>query len=110
MVTTPPFDAYVTVPEVVVDFQPCAPPASNIVGNWSGTYQCDNFGTPDDGGTVSLNITQNADGSYHYVDEGGAGYDGHICGNKFKFKGGKTGLYTESGTLVVNGNSATKGP
>ncbi len=108
VVTTPPFNAYVTVPGVVVDFQSCAPPTINIVGNWSGTYQCDNFGTPGEAGTVSLNITQNADGSYHYVDDGGAEYDGHLCGNKFKFKGVKTGFYTESGTLVVNGNHATK--
>lgn len=108
VVTTPPLNAYVTVPGVVVDFQPCAPPTVNILGNWSGTYHCDNVNTLPEDGTVSLDITQNPDGSYHYVDDGGAEYDGHLCGNKFNFKGIKTGLYTESGTLAVNGNSATK--
>ncbi len=108
VVTTPPIDAYVTLTGVSVDFESCASPTVDIVGNWSGTYQCDNFGSPPESGTVVLDITQNTDGSYHYVDEGGAEYDGHLCGNKFKFKGGKTGAYTESGTLVVNGDDATK--
>jgi hypothetical protein len=108
VVTTPPIDVYVTVPGVVVDFQPCAAPTVDLVGSWSGTYQCENSGSPPESGTVALAITRNPDGSYHYVDDGGAEYDGHLCGNKFRFKGGKAGSYTESGTLVANGNSATK--
>lgn len=108
VVTTPPVDGYVTVPGVVVDFESCETLGLDIVGKWSGTYQCTNFGTGDDGGPISLTITQNTDGSYHYIDDGGAAYDGHLCGNKFKYNGGVDGSYTENGTLVFNGTSATK--
>lgn len=108
IVTTPPIDAYITLTGVAVDFESCAPPAVDIVGNWSGTYQCNNFDGVPESGAVVLDITKNTDGSFHYVDDGGAEFDGHFCGNKFKFKGGKAGAYTESGTLVVNGNDATK--
>jgi hypothetical protein len=110
MVTVPPIDAYLTVTGVFVDFEPCTEPSDDIVGDWEGTYQCTNFGTGDDpaGSFVSLSITQNSDGSYRYTDDGGAVYNGHLCGNKFKFNGGITDYYTESGTMVVSGSSATK--
>jgi hypothetical protein len=108
VVATPPFDAYVTLSGIDVDFEPCATPAGDIAGTWSGTYQCTNYGMQNDGGPVSLTITQNLDGSYSYIDDGGAAYHGHVCGGKFKFRGGKDGVYKESGTLLVSGGSATK--
>lgn len=110
VVTTPPVSGYVTVPGVVVDFESCEAPATDITGTWSGTYQCSNFGTtnPTEGGDIILTITQNTDGSYHYDDDGGASYDGHLCGSKFRFNGGVDTEYTENGTLVFNGTSATK--
>jgi|GEM_PF-4010045 len=108
VVATPPFDAYVTLSGIDVDFEPCATPAGDIAGTWSGTYQCTNYGMQNDGGPVSLTITQNLDGSYSYIDDGGTAYHGHVCGGKFKFRGGKDGVYKESGTLLVSGGSATK--
>jgi hypothetical protein len=108
-VASPPVDAYVTVDAVVVDFDGCDAPTENFVGTWSGTYSCDNYGVGDDppGSPVSLTISRNPDGSYHYFD-GEADYDGHVCGNTYRFSGGATGVYNESGTLVVAGNTASK--
>jgi len=110
IVTTPPIDAYLTINSIAVDFEPCDAPTVDVAGsNWSGTYQCDNFGIGNDSGTVSMSVTQNPDGSYHYVDEGGAEYNGHLCGNTFKFNGGIPGSYTESGTFsFTSDNTATK--
>ncbi len=108
--TTPPIDAYVTVSDIAVDFQQCNDSSLDIVGTWNGTYECTNFGTDDDPlQPINLTITRNTDGSYRYVDDGGAVYNGHLCGNKFKHSGGLAGSYTESGTLVFSDSaSATK--
>lgn len=109
LVATPPIDGYVTITDVVVDFDDCAPAISGAEGIWSGTYQCDNFGVGDDPpGTVSLVITRQSDGSYEYMDDGGAIYNGHICGNTFRFSGGLAGDYSESGTMILNGTDASK--
>jgi hypothetical protein len=108
VVTIPPIDAYLTVTGVFVDFEPCTEPSVDISGDWSGTYQCNNFGVGNEDSTVSLTVTRNNDGSYQYIDDGGAIYSGHLCGDTFKFNGGLTGEYTESGTMIVDGNSATK--
>ncbi|UCB54682.1 MAG: hypothetical protein JSW45_12215 [Thiotrichales bacterium] len=106
--TTPPITAFLTVTGVAMDIEDCAPPTVDIVGTWTGTFTCDNVGFPDTPLTdISLDITRNPDGSYHYTD-GVADYDGQLCGNKFKFNGGAAGDYNESGSLIVTGNSGTK--
>jgi len=106
IIITSPIDAYLNVSDVSVDLIPCdLPPAedTDILGTWTGTYQCTNFGMPDTGGHIELTITKNADGSYHYTDSLGGAYDGHLCGNVLKFNGGALGgYYTESGTLILN--------
>jgi len=102
LITTPPIDAYVTLTGVSVDFEPCEGVSLDITGEWSGTYSCDNFGLPDEGGNITLTISRNSDGSFHYVDDGGASYDGHLCGNKFKFNGGIEDDYDESGTFLFS--------
>ena len=111
VVTVPPIDAYLTVTDVAVDFEPCAEPTVDVVGDWSGTYSCENFGegVPDEvDEPITLTISKNTDGSYHYEDELAA-YDGHLCGDKFKFSGGATDYYTESGTFVfTSSTSSTK--
>ncbi len=110
--TTPPIDAYATVSAIMGEVEPCAEGTVEIAGSsWTGTYQCDNFGVPSDppGSPVSISITQNTDGSYQYIDNEGAVYNGHLCGNKLRFNGGLSGSYTESGTLVFSSNNtATK--
>lgn len=108
--TIPPIDGFFTVTDVVVDFEECAAPTVDIVGTWTGTYQCDNFGIPDDPiQPITLTITQNSDGSFRYIDDGNAIYDGHLCGDVFKFNGGMAGSFTESGTLrFSSSSSATK--
>ena len=111
VVTIPPIDAYLTVTDIAVDFEPCADATVDIVGEWAGVYSCENFGdgVPDEvDEPISLTISKNADGSYHYED-GIAQYDGHLCGDKLKFSGGSADYYTESGTFVFsNSSSATK--
>ena len=108
VVTIPPIDAYLTVTDVAVDFEPCAEATVDIVGDWSGVYSCENFGAgvPDEvDEPISLTITKNSDGSYHYEDEI-AEYDGHLCGDKFKFTGGSADYYTESGTFVFSSSTS----
>lgn len=109
LVTTPPIDAYLTVTGVVVDYEDCAEPTVNIANSdWVGTYSCENFGVGNEEGDVAITITRNQDGSYHYTDESGAEYDGHLCGNKFKFSGGLASSDTESGTLVFPSNTTAQ--
>lgn len=108
-----PADAYLTVGEVEIEATPCeeSPPAdTDVLGDWSGTYTCTNFGTSDDVALpISLNIAKNQDGSYRYTDDGGAAYDGHFCGSSFRYKGGVANSYTESGLFIYLGaGSATK--
>lgn len=111
VVTIPPIDAYLTVTGVAVDFEPCAAPTVDVIGDWTGTFSCTNFGVgiPDAvDELIDLTITLNADGSYHYEDEI-AKYDGHLCGDKFRFTGGVAGDFTESGALLFSSStSATK--
>ena len=102
-----PDSVYLSVDEVVIEAEPCelAPPADeDVTGFWYGSYSCENFGTGDEGGDVTLEITKNNDGSYSYIDDGGAMYNGHFCGNRFKHSGGLVDSYNESGTFVYGGN------
>lgn len=112
LVGTPPIDGYLTLTGVELDLEPCEPATVEIAGTtWSGFYSCYDFlgnldGTPNL--PIELNISHVSGNSYHYTD-GEAAYDGHLCGNEFRFRGGDTGdTYTESGTLVFTGNTATK--
>jgi len=84
----------------------CAPPSADFSGPWSGTYQCSNTCTGQPfGGPVALTVTQAADGSAHYTDDGGATYSGSVCGNEFRFVHNGT-QETEQGrfTLSAGGN------
>jgi hypothetical protein len=109
VITTPLIDAFLTVTDVDVDFGPCEESTLDIVSYWGGTFQCTPFGgTPGPVDDITLQITLNADGSYHYTDFE-ADYDGHLCDNKLKFSGGLAGDYNESGTLIFSSDStATK--
>lgn len=109
LITTPPVDAYFSLTNVDVNLEPCAAATVNIVDSWAGTYSCTNYGTSDDINLpISLHITPNANGGYHYDDDGGGSFDGHLCGNTFKFKGGISGSFEESGSFVFNGDTAVK--
>ena len=100
-----PMDAYLTVDEVEVMAEPCdeTPPADTaVLGSWSGTYTCTNFLLPDEVNLpITLSISKNLDGSYKYIDDGGAEYDGHFCGDAFRFNGGLSADYSESGTFLL---------
>ncbi|MDJ0701598.1 MAG: hypothetical protein QNJ07_17260 [Woeseiaceae bacterium] len=102
-----PMDAYLTADGVEVSAIPCEetpPPDGDVLGSWSGIYSCTNFGTSDDiDQLISLTIFRNEDGSYRYTDDGGATYDGHFCGSKFRYNGGVAGSYTESGLFRLTG-------
>lgn len=109
IVTIPPINAYLTVTAVAVDFEGCDAPTFDVAGStWSGTWSCSNFDASTEAGNISLTISRNMDGSYQYVDDAGAAYSGHICGNKFKFNGGRASVYTENGTLVFSSNSVAR--
>ncbi len=106
-----PFDAFLTVTDVSANLEPCDEPPiaqKDILGDWTGTYDCDNFGESDSmNDTIDLTVSSNPDGSYHYED-GTASFNGHLCGNVFKFNGGAE-HYTESGTMTIHGDgTATK--
>ena len=106
LVFVPPINAYLTVSNVAIDLEECNETNVEIANTtWSGTYSCNNFGIDDIAGNITIDITRNDDGSYHYSD-GHADYDGHLCGNKFKHNGGVTGSYTESGTLILNSDGS----
>ena len=100
-------DAYLSVDAFQAEALPCedpAPPDTDVIGSWSGTYTCTNFGTPSEIDLpITLSISKNSDGSYTYIDDGGSAYTGHFCGNYFRHRGGISEDYTESGTFWVTG-------
>ena len=111
LVTTPPIDAWVNVSEIEGEVEPCAKPTVDIHASaWSGTFGCKNFGIPDTpaGTPISLTIEKKSGNAYRYVADDGAVYDGHLCGNEFRFNGGKDGEYTESGTLVFSDDDSAR--
>ena len=97
---TYPVDATISLGNVELDATTCDEAPADISGIWTGTFSCTNIGCLDEGGPVSLTITQNGN-SAHYEDDEGASFDGTVCGNKFKFNGGKS-TWTESGTFILN--------
>ena len=105
---TIPMDAYLTVDAFQVEALPCEdppPPDEEVLGSWSGTYTCTNYGTGNDVDLpIALSIGKNPDGSYTYTDDGGASFSGHFCGDFFRFRGGVDADFTESGTFWLTGN------
>ena len=102
-----PMASYLTVDAFQVEALPCEDPApadADVLGSWSGKYTCTNYGTGDDVDLdIFLTIDKNTDGSYTYTDDGGANYNGHFCGDFFRFRGGVAADYTESGTFWLTG-------
>lgn len=100
-----PMPAYVTVDEIAIEAEFCdldALPDADILGSWSGLYSCSNVGEPDEvDAPIQLTILKNSDGSYSYVDDGAATYDGYFCGSEFRLVGGVPGSYTESGKFTI---------
>jgi hypothetical protein len=101
---TSPVDATLSVSAIDIDVEPCETPPADIAGVWTGTYSCENIGCSDEGGDILLTITR--DGySAHYESEGGAVYDGTVCGNTFRFNGGADS-YTEEGVFTLNADGS----
>jgi hypothetical protein len=102
-----PMDAYLTVDALQVEALPCEEPApadNDVLGSWSGRYTCTNYGIGSDVDLpITLSIGKNPDGSYTYTDDSGANYNGHFCGDKFRYRGGVSANYTESGTFWLTG-------
>jgi len=101
-------DRTLNVARVAVTATTCEVGAEDIAGIWSGTYACNNSPCDDDGGDITLTITQ-APGSHsaHYADSE-AEYDGTVCGGVFRFNGAGPG-YTEKGTFIRQSDgTATK--
>ena len=117
----PPVDGTWTLSELALGFRlatVCTDPPLDLAGTWTGTYACTNWlgetSSPEDG-TVTLSVTQDGRQA-SYTDEGGATYDGVVCGGAFSFAGGKAPApgsldgYFESGRLemAADGKTATK--
>lgn len=119
----PPVDGTATATHIVVEYtieEDCEEPAESLSGRWGGMYTCVSRceGNPEpyeEGGSVELTITQD-DRQASYVDDGGATYQGTVCGPRFTFSGGlehrietMDDSYSESGrfTLQPDG-TATK--
>lgn len=102
-----PMPAYVTVDEIAIEAETCdldPLPDGDVLGDWSGLYSCENVGEPNEiDQPIALTIVKNTDGSFRYVDDGAAPYDGYFCGPEFRFVGGVPGEYTESGKLTITG-------
>ena len=102
-----PMPAYVSVDEIALEAEACdlePLPDGDILGDWTGLYSCDNVGEDNEvDQPIALTIVKNTDGSYTYVDDMGATYDGHFCGSAFRHVGGVPGNYTESGKLTITG-------
>lgn len=93
-----------------LDVALCDEPIAAIAGTWFGPYSCG--GNCPESGEVTLTITQDSEipSRASYADDGGANYEGTVCGNSFSFEGGLAGAYTESGTFIMDpgGQTATK--
>jgi hypothetical protein len=109
---TPVINATANLDFVEVDIGNCNEPPANIAGSWSGTYSCaSDLPSCDDAGSVQLAIVQDSEdpGKASYTDDGGAFYEGRVCGNRFSYQGGVPLSYDESGTFIVNSDgSASK--
>ena len=102
--------AKINVSDVSIDATPCNQAPANINGKWKGKYTCINYGSYgyDPKNEINLpvdfTITQSPDGNSAVYIDGTATYNGTVCGNVFKFDGGKPGEYKENGTFVLNNN------
>lgn len=99
-------DATVDLDQISVEVSNCDDPPADIDGVWIGSYSC---GAPcPESGDITLTITQNSeDPSFaSYTDDGGASYEGRVCGNRFSFEGGEENNYDESGTFVLNADGS----
>jgi len=110
---TPVIDATANLDFVEVDIGNCNEPPANIAGSWSGPYSCtsDLSSSCDDAGNVQLAIVQDSEdpSKASYTDDGGASYEGRVCGNRFSYQGGEPSVYDESGTFILNSDgSASK--
>jgi hypothetical protein len=109
---TPNITATVDLEEFGMGVDHCNETPVDLGGNWSGTFTCNNSPCGDDiNQPIQLSVTHNQDSFQRasYTD-GGANYNGTVCGQTFHFNGGDVaGTYTESGTLRLNGDgTATK--
>jgi len=104
-------DASIHVGSMSVDGTECGKPPADMSGTWTGTYTCRNFGWTDDiDQPITLTITQDGNRA-QYIDDGGATYDGTVCGNVFTFSRTYPLFYdTERGTFIMNakGTRGTK--
>ena len=110
---TPVITATASLDFVEVDIGNCDEPPADIAGSWSGTYSCTSVISSDcdEAGPVELSIVQDSlDPSIaSYTDDGGASYEGRVCGNRFSYQGGLPTSYDESGTFILNSDgSASK--
>lgn len=99
-----PFDALVTLDEIVVDLsRHCGQAAADIVGRWTGTFSCQavTCSSFTDSGPVTFDITRDvARNLWRYVD-GEAVYQGTVCGSTFAFTRNDA-TEIECGILDVN--------
>lgn len=76
----------------------------------AGTYSCENTCGDGEGGDITIDIEQDGDVA-RYVDDGGAQYEGLVCGSDFVHMGGAGDPlgsdYLESGVLTFSPDERT---
>jgi hypothetical protein len=101
-------DATLSVDAVAMDIAEgrCEAPA-DFAGTWNGTWQCANDCGENDGGDITMVVTQDGTDA-SYTDQGGDTFLGVVCGDMFRFEfNGEN--YRERGTLTLTGpNTAIK--
>jgi hypothetical protein len=86
----------------------CTAPAASFAGVWGGTYQCSNNCTGQPfGGSITVTVTQAADGTASSTDDDGQTYAGTVCGSEFRFVSNEE-LETERGRMTLTGASTAE--
>lgn len=95
-------DATLSVDAVAMDIAEgrCNAPA-DFSGTWLGTWECRNNCGANEGGDITMVVTQDGTDA-SYTDESGATFVGVVCGDMFRFEyDGES--YRERGTLTMTG-------
>lgn len=84
------------------DSDDCGDP-SDFSGVWMGTFSCTDSCSEGFSDDITLTVTQNGT-TASYVDDGGARFEGTVCGNVFSFSNNDPSE-TETGTMTLTGES-----
>lgn len=98
-------DIDANIGKVAMDATTCDESASDMGGDWSGTYTCVNTGgcASESGDVFIVLLQQSGSHSATYSDDGEGEFSGTVCRNEFVFDGGYGTSVTENGTFTRTG-------